>query len=99
MFKGRTKKLSQLFDQLVSQQLETMDQLLFLQSELERCQRIEQELQDLYGQSALESIQHEISGMKKQLKEIQEVFQQQTEQIIQSYEQERNQNVSSTPSF
>ncbi|MGE7218471.1 YgaB family protein [Priestia koreensis] len=91
--------MSQLFDQLVSQQLETMDQLLFLQSELERCQRIEQELQDLYGQSALESIQHEISGMKKQLKEIQEVFQQQTEQIIQSYEQERNQNVSSTPSF
>ena len=32
------------FNELVSMQMKTMDKLLYLQSELERCQQIEQQL-------------------------------------------------------
>ena len=35
------------FDRLIGEQLRTMDKLLFLQSEIERCQEIEQQLFDV----------------------------------------------------
>jgi len=62
------------FTKLVSQQLETMDQLLFLQSEIERCQQIEEELIKLQAEAKLDCIRNEISEMKQKLKEIQQTF-------------------------
>jgi vacuolar-type H+-ATPase catalytic subunit A/Vma1 len=75
----------ELFDRLVNEQLKTMEQLLFLQGELERCQAIEEELIQLQHTTKLRSIQDEIQEMKKQLREIQEIFEKQTEEVIQSY--------------
>ena len=39
------------FNRLVAEQMKTMDRLLFLQSELERCQEIENELMELQQES------------------------------------------------
>ncbi|WP_409253178.1 YgaB family protein [Bacillus sp. SCS-153A] len=77
------------FNKLIANQLETMDKLLFLQSEIERCQEIERELAELQQQSKLDSIHMEISMMKKELKEIQKVFQDQTTEVIQMYSEEK----------
>lgn len=74
------------FDLLVGQQLETMDQLLFLQSEIERCQEIELELQRLQEQAQLKSVREEITSMKIQLREIQRTFEEQTAEIIKTYQ-------------
>lgn len=82
------------FNRLVSEQLVTMDKLLYLQGELERCQQIEAELQILQKATDLESIQSEIKLMKQELKEIQSIFEKQTEEVINSY---REMNL--TPSF
>ncbi|MFP5112168.1 YgaB family protein [Bacillaceae bacterium C204] len=82
------------FNRLVSEQLVTMDKLLYLQGELERCQQIEAELQTLQKATDLESIQSEIKLMKQELKEIQSIFEKQTEEVINSY---REMNL--TPSF
>jgi hypothetical protein len=82
------------FNRLVSEQLVTMDKLLYLQGELERCQQIEAELQTLQKATDLESIQSEIKLMKQDLKEIQSIFEKQTEEVINSY---REMNL--TPSF
>ncbi|MEC1522533.1 YgaB family protein [Neobacillus niacini] len=73
------------FNRLVSEQMLTMEKLLYLQGELERCQEIEQQLQTIQNETELESVQFDINQMKKELKEIQEVFEKQTEEVIQSY--------------
>ncbi|OLS36811.1 YgaB family protein [Bacillus sp. MRMR6] len=73
------------FNRLVSEQMMTMEKLLYLQSELERCQEIETQLQKLQNETELESVQFDINQMKKELKEIQEIFEKQTEEVIQSY--------------
>ena len=73
------------FNRLVSEQLVTMEKLLYLQGELERCQQIEGELQLLQKATDLESIQTEIRLMKQELKEIQLIFEKQTEEVINSY--------------
>lgn len=73
------------FSRLVSEQMMTMEKLLYLQAELERCQEIEQQLQALQNETELESIQFDINQMKRELKEIQEIFEKQTEEVIQSY--------------
>ncbi|HZG58968.1 MAG TPA: YgaB family protein [Anoxybacillus sp.] len=80
------------FERLVNEQLKTMDQLLFLQEELERCQAIEDELIKLQNKTKLRSIQDEINAMKKQLREIQQIFEKQTEEVIQSYQQVQYKN-------
>jgi hypothetical protein len=74
------------FNQLVSDQMKTMEKLLYLQAELERCQEIEAELNQLQQEARVESIQSEISKMKEELKEIQEIFDHQTEEVIRSYQ-------------
>jgi hypothetical protein len=79
------KKMSH-FDLLVGRQLETMDQLLFLQSEIERCQEIEGELQKLQAETELKHVREEIISMKIQLKEIQRTFEEQTAEIIKTYQ-------------
>ena len=73
------------FNRLVSEQMVTMEKLLYLQAELERCQQIEEELQTLHNATNLESIQNDIQTMKKELKEIQQIFERQTEEVINSY--------------
>jgi DnaJ-domain-containing protein 1 len=73
------------FNRLVSEQMVTMEKLLYIQSELERCQEIEEELQSLQNATNLESIQSDIHQMKKELKEIQLIFEKQTEEVIKSY--------------
>jgi hypothetical protein len=73
------------FNRLVSDQMVTMEKLLYIQSELERCQEIEEELQAIQNSTDLESIQCDIEQMKKELKEIQLIFEKQTEEVIKSY--------------
>jgi len=73
------------FNRLVSEQMATMEKLLYLQTELERCQQIEEELQTLQNATDLDSIQNDIQLMKKELKEIQFIFEKQTEEVINSY--------------
>jgi YgaB-like protein len=74
------------FNLLVGEQLKTMDKLLFLQSEIERCQEVESQLNALKEQSELVSVQEEISKMKEELMEIQRLFEKQTEEVIRSYQ-------------
>ncbi|MFB7140353.1 MULTISPECIES: YgaB family protein [unclassified Bacillus (in: firmicutes)] len=79
----------QVFDELVSRQLETMDQLIKIQEEIERCQEIENQLFELEDLSKLSSIQDEIHIMRTELKAIQDTFLIQTQQIIKSFSDER----------
>lgn len=74
------------FNLLVSEQMKTMDKLLFLQGELERCEEIEEQLQLIQQETELESIQHEIKMMKNELKAIHKIFEIQTEEVIRSYQ-------------
>ena len=73
------------FNRLVSEQMATMEKLLYLQTELERCQQIEEELKTLQNATDLDSIQNDIQLMKKELKEIQLIFEKQTDEVINSY--------------
>jgi hypothetical protein len=75
------------FNRLVAKQMQTMDRLLFLQSELERCQEIETVLKELQQESQVASVQLEIIKMKKELKDIQQQFELQTEEVIRSYQE------------
>lgn len=75
------------FNRLVNAQMETMEKLLFLQSEIERCQGLEEELKELQQEAKLESIQEDIARMKAELKDIHETFEKQTEELIQSYQE------------
>lgn len=74
------------FNHLVCEQMQTMEKLLYLQSELERCEEIEEELNSLQQETELESIQIEISNLRKELKEIHQLFEIQTEEVIRSYQ-------------
>lgn len=75
------------FDRLVTEQMKTMDRLLYLQGELERCQEIEYQLRELQKESQLDDVQQEIGKMKVELKEIQLMFEKQTEEVIRSYQE------------
>jgi endonuclease IV len=74
------------FNRLVNEQMETMEKLLFLQGELERCKEIERELLCLSEGTKLKSIQEDIANMKSELKKIHEIFEQQTEELIRTYQ-------------
>ena len=67
--------------------MKTMDKLLFLQSELERCEDIEIQLKKLEQENELESVHRELSKMKGELKELQKMFEMQTEDVIRSYQE------------
>jgi YgaB-like protein len=82
------------FEQLVGEQLKTMDKLLYLQSEIERCQDIKQQLIALQDEANVHSVQDAIEQMKIELNRIQEVFEQQTEEVIRTYENQRFETVS-----
>ena len=74
------------FERLVSEQMKTMEKLLYLQSELERCQELEKELMNLEKQTELKSIQKDIDHMKKEIREIHQMFERQTEEVISTYQ-------------
>lgn len=74
------------FNSLVSEQMKTMEKLLYLQSELERCQEIEEELKAIQQETELECVQYEIARMKEELKQIHRIFEEQTEEVIRSYQ-------------
>lgn len=75
------------FNRLVTEQMKTMDKLLFLQSELERCQDIEIQIRKLEQENELESVHMELSEMKDELKQLQKMFEMQTEDVIRSYQE------------
>ena len=75
------------FNELVSMQMKTMDKLLYLQSELERCQQIEQQLFTLRQNTELVEIREEIDRMKDELRDIHRIFEEQTEEVIRSYQE------------
>ncbi|MFD0050600.1 YgaB family protein [Actinomycetes bacterium NPDC127524] len=75
------------FDRLINEQLKTMEKLLFIQSEIERCQEIEQQLRALQEMTELDCIQDEILRMKQELSAIHEMFEQQTEEVIRYYQE------------
>ncbi|TWL43846.1 YgaB family protein [Bacillus paralicheniformis] len=74
------------FENLVQGQMEIMDKLLYLQAEIERCQKIEKELAALEKKAQLLSIREDISQKRKDLAQIQDLFQKQTKQVIQAYQ-------------
>jgi YgaB-like protein len=82
--------MQQRFNQLVSEQLATMDKLLFLQAEIERCQKLEEELIKLQEMTKVQSLKNEICQKKRELKEIHRIFQEQTDDVIRSYQEEYN---------
>lgn len=82
------------FDKLVGEQLKTMEKLLDLQSEIERCKDIKQQLTVLQDESKLQTVQSEIECMKIELNNIQKVFEKQTEAVIRSYENQKFETVS-----
>ena len=75
------------FNRLVTEQMKTIDKLLFLQSELERCQDIEIQIRKLEQENELESVHMELSEMKDELKQLQKMFEMQTEDVIRSYQE------------
>lgn len=77
------------FDRLISEQLRTMDKLLFLQSEIERCQQIEQDLCALQEISEGDSVREVIKQKRNELEEIQAVFEKQTEEVIRHFQMEQ----------
>ncbi|QWG86451.1 YgaB family protein [Bacillus mycoides] len=77
------------FDKLVGEQLETMDELLKLQSNLENYQQIEMSERDACDKKELHFIRQEIYRTEIALKLLHEKFEQQTNNVIQSFEIEK----------
>ncbi|MBE7106184.1 stress-induced protein [Bacillus cereus] len=77
------------FDKLVGEQLETMDELLKLQSHLEKYQQIEMSGRNTCDKKELHFIRQEIYRTEIALKLLHEKFEQQTNNVIQSFETEK----------
>ena len=77
------------FDRLIGEQLRTMDKLLFLQSEIERCQQIEKELFNLHEMSEGDHVRKIIEQKRNELEKIQAEFEKQTEEVIRHYQLEQ----------
>ncbi|GIN88272.1 hypothetical protein J6TS2_46580 [Heyndrickxia sporothermodurans] len=75
------------FNDLIMDQMKTMEQLLYLQSEIERCQELEQELEQLQEEAKLDSIKNEIIQMKIELDKIHKLFETQTDDVIRHYQE------------
>ncbi|MFD9628058.1 YgaB family protein [Peribacillus muralis] len=75
------------FNRLINNQLKTMDKLLLLQLEIEKCQDIEKQLLALQEESEAITIQEEIQLKKQELKKIHDRFEIQTEEVIRYFQQ------------
>lgn len=78
-----------LFDNLVGEQLKTMDELLKLQTHLEHYQQIANSKCEEVDAKELHFIRQEILKTELALKTLQEKFERQTTAVIQSFENER----------
>ena len=74
------------FDRLIGEQLRTMDKLLFLQSEIERCQEIEKQLCFSKEISHVDLIRTEMDRKRIELEEVQQIFEKQTEEVIRHFQ-------------
>lgn len=77
------------FNRLINAQLKTMEKLLYVQSEIERCQDIEKQFLAKQEEDKVMAIQEEIQDRKKELTKIHETFERQTEDVIRYYQQEQ----------
>ncbi|WP_285768718.1 YgaB family protein [Peribacillus sp. SI8-4] len=77
------------FNRLINNQLKTMDKLLLLQSEIEKCQDIEKQLLALQEESEAITIQEEIQLKKQELRGIHDRFESQTEEVIRYFQQQQ----------
>ena len=75
------------FNKIISEQMKTMEKLLYLQSEIERCQELEIQLIELQEETELENLKSEIIDMKRELHKIQQLFESQTEEVIRVYQE------------
>jgi len=87
---ARTVNAVSRFDELVSEQLVTMEKLLFVQTEIERCQQLLDELSSLEQLSKKAAIEEEIYQMKQELYAIQKAFEKKTEEVIHTYQLEQS---------
>lgn len=78
-----------LFDQLIGEQLQIMDELLKLQAHLERYQQIETSRKEEYSETELHFIRQEIYKTEQALKVLHEKFEKQTNEVIHSFEMEK----------
>ena len=77
------------FDKLVGEQLQTMDELLKLQAHLEKYQQLEMSEQEKCDKKELYFIRQEIYKTELALKLLHEKFEQQTNEVIHSFETEK----------
>ncbi|MBO9130959.1 YgaB family protein [Bacillus sp. 165] len=77
------------FNDLVTEQMKIMDQLLYLQGEAERCEEIKATLSEFQDEAKIRRLEEEMHKIQQQLKHIQETFEKQTLEVIQSFEKER----------
>lgn len=75
------------FQKVVSAQMETMSQLLYLQGEIERCQELEKQLSEIKEADELGEVKNEINTMKEELRLIQQEFEEQTALVIETYKE------------
>ncbi|WP_071458750.1 YgaB family protein [Bacillus massilinigeriensis] len=75
------------FNDLVSVQMRTMEKLIYLQSEIERCQQVEEQLLALREEAKLEEVRTDIDKMKAELLDIHRQFEEQTDEVIRSYQE------------
>ena len=78
------------FDLLVSEQLKTMDQLLNLQTELERYKSLKYLRERERDEESLRELRVEIQKRQQELHLLHQTFEQQTKQVIESFQQERS---------
>lgn len=78
------------FDLLVSEQLKTMDQLLDLQMELERYKNLEYLREQERDEESLRELRAEIQKRQQELYLLHQTFEQQTKQVIESFQQEKS---------
>ncbi len=78
------------FDLLVSEQLKTMDQLLDLQTELERYKSLEYLREGERDEESLRELRVEIQKRQQELHQLHLIFEQQTKQVIESFQQEKS---------
>lgn len=74
------------FDRLIGEQVQTMDRLLYLQTEIERCKEMEQQFMKSRDKNKVDTIQEEIVTKTNELVEIQEIFEKQTEEVIRCFQ-------------
>lgn len=81
------------FNRLVSEQMLTMDQLLSLQGDLDRLQKLKKELDTFQKEKTLsrnpelELVQNKITVIQQELQAIQNTFTRQTENLIRVYQE------------